>query len=157
LGSLFLIAGAIVSTLLFIFVAASRFVRVVISSRGVTFYSWGFQVYTPWNNVLGVFNTNSFRKHPLSPQLEAFIPLDSVGTQYLKLKKRAHIVYRVAEGVQHNEATMVVQWWYPVWMRASHGTSIPLPADLAREGWMHDDLRTFLKHYVPAYNEDSSQ
>ncbi len=157
LGSFFLLVGGIISALLFGFVAASRFVRVVLSTRGVTFYSWGFQVYTPWSNVLGVFNTNSFRKHPLSPHLEAFLPLESVGTQYLKLKKQAQVVYRVGEGVQHDEATMVVQWWYPAWMRAARGTSIPLPADLAQEGWMHDDLRMFLQRYVPSYAETNLQ
>ena len=153
-AAFFLIVGIVISALLFALVFASQYVRVVLSSRGVTFYSWGFQIYTPWNNVLGVFSTNSFRKKPLSPRLSALLPHQAVATQYLKLKNRAHVVYRVGEGVQSDEATMVVQWWYPFWMRAIRGNAIPLPGDLAQEDWIHDDLKTFLQHYVPGYAEN---
>jgi hypothetical protein len=113
----------------FIFSLLIRPLRHIITSEGITFCSFGYRIYTPWNNIRGIGKSRYGAYHP--PAL---------------LLQEPAVKGHVRDGNQLERATVERRW--PIRKKDAPDDAIPLlftvPAD-----WQESELGHIIKLYAP--------
>jgi hypothetical protein len=119
--------------------------RLALTSDGITYYSSGFRIYTPWHNLADIGS--------ISPQ----VPLTVSWTSKLigfRLRQNAMLRMKLEEGVRQGIAVIETDWWYPVSMRAPYAGFFIIDEIIRERNWQQSDLGIYLQHYAPQAFEE---
>jgi hypothetical protein len=103
--------------------------RLVLSPEGLTWYTIGFRMFTPWHNLSGFGSTRLF------------------GGRGLILQEAASMKIGLAAGMSQGIAVLEKEWWgYPgVWMLVRY---FPIDSALCKRNWEYGELGMYLLRYA---------
>lgn len=123
--------------------------RLVLTSDGITYYSLGFRVYTPWQNVV------EFGK------ASQHIPMSVSWTSKLmgfRLRENAIVGMKLEEGRRQARAVIETDWWYPASMRTPYAGFFIIDEIIRERHWQQGDLGNYLHHYaIQAFERDNGE
>lgn len=117
---------------------AIRRTRLVLTEDGITYDGWGFRLYTPWENVVGMGQIYPY----------AF-PLSFRAIRGLQLRQPTVLGMKVQEARQQGKAALETAWWNPVFGMAVFAGLLPTTPMLPRRNWQESELGKQLQQYAP--------
>ncbi|HLG64584.1 MAG TPA: hypothetical protein VKY19_21780 [Ktedonosporobacter sp.] len=121
-----------------VIIFTSLMTHIEISQEGITFYSVGFRIYTPWHNIV---NINKI-KHPY------FSPLYLIDAFVLEEPARLNI--SIKEGKQQGIAVVEKHWILLGAKPSSYLWYMPMPSSIVkRTEWEQGEIGTFIRLYAP--------
>lgn len=119
-----------------------------VSPEGIAYYGFGFHIYTPWQNIVGM----SRMRHPHAPFLPR--PVDA-----LLLKSPALLDISISEGKRHRVAVIEKHWL--VFSRKPHTYNLCLPLfvseSLASGNLFRHELGLYIREFAPQIFENLVQ
>ncbi|HEY4385294.1 MAG TPA: hypothetical protein VGN34_12610 [Ktedonobacteraceae bacterium] len=113
--------------------------RYVVTEDGMTYYAWGFRLYTPWKNLLGV---EPFRPYPSTILYARTFPAFKLREQY-----RIHLT--LEEGRQQHVAVLETSWWNPVSGMAPYADKFPIFEATVGYHWQERAFGRDVRQYAP--------
>ena len=135
--------GVIVGVAFFVlmmrmYVAMKR-MRLVLTDNGITYYGWGYLIYTPWQNVVGITCRQLYYNFPLN--LRKF--------QVLQLHQPSVLGMKLVEGKQKGVAALETAWWNPSWSMKRFAGIVPLTPMLHGRNWKERALCRDIQEHAP--------
>jgi hypothetical protein len=104
--------------------------RLVLTEDGATYYAWGFRIYTPWQNVIGIGSTQPYSTFPLN-----------VRTFWgLQLRQYSMLGMKLADGKRQGKAALETDWWNPASTMAPFASILPMTPMLPGRNWKESPL-----------------
>ncbi|HTK06651.1 MAG TPA: hypothetical protein VL485_05760 [Ktedonobacteraceae bacterium] len=113
--------------------------RYVITEDGMTYYTLGFRLYTPWKNLLGV---EPFRPYPSTLLYARTFPS-------FKLRERYRTDLTLEEGRQQQVAVLETSWWQPVLGMAPYADRFPVFEATVGYHWQERAFGRDVRQYAP--------
>ncbi len=132
-----LVGIAFFAAMTYIYVAVKR-TRLVLTDEGITYYGWGFRIYTPWQNVIGV---GSVQPYPF--------PLNFRKIRGLQLRQPSVLGMKLVEGRRQGTAALETDWWNPASTMVSFAGIVPMISMLSGRNWKESEVGRDLQRYVP--------
>ncbi len=104
--------------------------RLVLSPEGLTWYTIGYRMFTPWHTISGFGSTRGF------------------GGRGLIMQEPASLKIGLAAGINQGIAVLEKKWWgYPgVWALVSF---FPIDSALCKGNWEYGEIGMYLRRYAP--------
>lgn len=154
--SLLIIACFFVLLLIWISIGISK-MRLELFQDGIILYGWGYKVYTPWDNIVGIAGLKVPIISDYSNAFPGFMSMQPVikrNVQGLRLEQEARRGMRIQDGMQQKRASMELSWWNPASTMRQYAQIVPVPAVLVNDDRERSELGAYLKKYAPRLPHD---
>ncbi len=113
-------------------------VRLELTNDGITFYTWGYRMYTPWHNVLGIEKIQNDTR---------IIMLRS----FTGLRLRQNYIYglKLEEGRRMGIAVFDIDWWIPMNTLRILDYIFPIIFSIGGHHWPRKALGKDIQRYAP--------
>ena len=133
------LAGFVFLLLMVFLYRAIGCTRLILTDAGITYYTLGYRMYTPWNNVMRFEN---FRPYP-------FTLLHSRKFMGFKLRQKYRIDMKLEEGRQQQLPVLETDWWNPAWSMAPFADRLPIVEVIVGRNWQNGNFGRDIQHYAP--------
>jgi hypothetical protein len=113
--------------------------RLVLTDDGITSYAWGFRVYTPWQNVIGVSSIQPYTTFPAN-----FRKIWG-----LQLRQPSVLGMKLADGKRQGKAALETDWWNPVSTMGAFAGILPMSPMINGRNWKESELGMDIQRYAP--------
>lgn len=114
-------------------------IRLVLTEDGATYYAWGFRIYTPWQNVIGIGSIQPYSTFPLN--FRKFWGL--------QLRQYSVLGMKLADGKRQGKAALETDWWNPASTMAPFASILPMTPMLPGRNWKESPLGRDIQQYAP--------
>ncbi len=118
---------------------AIKATRLVLTDNGITYYCWGYRIYTPWQNVIGMTRRKLYSNFPSN--LRKF--------QVLQLRQPSVLGMKLIAGKQKGVAILETDWWNPAWAMKEFAGIVPLTPMLHGRNWKESALCRDIQERAP--------
>lgn len=118
---------------------AIKATRLVLTDDGMTYYGWGYRIYTPWQNVTGLTLSKLYSNFPSN--LRKF--------RVLQLRQPSVLDIKLVEGKQKGIAALETDWWNPAWSMRQFAGIVPLTPMLHGRNWKESALCRDIQEHAP--------
>ena len=133
------LSGFIFFVLMVLLYRALGQTRLLVTDDGMTYYSLGSRMYTPWKNVMRL---ERLRPYP-------FTILHARKLMGFKLRQKYTLGMTLEEGRQQQVAVLETDWWNPAWSMAPFADTFPLVEGIVGHNWQQGEFGQDLQHYAP--------
>lgn len=113
--------------------------HLILTDDGITFYAWGYRIYTPWQNVIRMTRKNFSSRFPAS--LRKF--------RVLQLRQPCVLGMKVVEGKQKGVAVLEIDWWSLASIVSRYVGVVPLSPMLHGRNWKESALFRDIQEHAP--------
>ncbi len=113
-------------------------IRLVLTHDGITFYSWDYSMYTPWQNVVGVHDVYSY-----------LFPLTFDMLTGLKLHQPALLGMTVEDGRRQGIATVETKRWSSASAMAPYTGVLPIIKIIGGRNWQKGVVGREIQIHAP--------
>jgi hypothetical protein len=118
---------------------AIKATRLVLTENGITYYGWGYRIYTPWQNV-----TQLTRR-----QLYYTFPSNLRKFRVLQLRQPSVLGIKLIVGKQKGVAVLETDWWNPARAMKEFADIVPLTPMLHGRNWKERALTRDIQEHAP--------
>jgi hypothetical protein len=131
--------GIVVFVLMMSMYKAIKATRLVLTDDGIIHYAWGFRIYTPWQNVVGITRRKLYSNFPQN--FRKF--------HILELRQPSVLGMKLVEGKQRGIAALETDWWNPAWSMKLFAGVVPLSPMLHGRNWKESALTRDIQEHAP--------
>lgn len=136
--------GAIFLILMIILYFAIKPTRLILTQDGIAYYTLGYRIYTPWQNIM--------RLEKVQPY--PFTILHSRRFTGFKLRQKYVMGMSLEEGRRRGIAVMETDWWNPAWSMYPLADIFPITDAIAGHNWIDNKFGQNIRLYIPSiFNE----